>query len=77
MASLKVHYFHDCRNIMRSSGAVCTSWISDVTCGQCKGKILEAIRAMDWKELPQPVLDFFWQTADKKEESDLKVDVDF
>lgn len=53
---------------MRSNGALCTSMLADITCGQCKGRVLEAIRAMNWQTLPQSVLDFFWQTVDKMEE---------
>ncbi len=49
---LKVHLFNDCPNIYPRKdpeiGGLC-----DVTCGQCKGRVLSVIRDKDWSKLPE------------------------
>ena len=51
MATRKVHYFDDCDGFYSSRpGDVKISRdLRECTCGQCKGRILDEIRSIDWR----------------------------
>lgn len=56
MAERKKHLFIDCTNFnWRDSTAerkpFVVKSVRDVTCGQCKGKVLNVIRDLDWSTL--------------------------
>jgi len=59
----KIHYFQ-CRNSDSGNNPTFTNTLQDMTCGQCKGMILETVRASDWNKLPQEVVDYFYKVAD-------------
>lgn len=51
--ALKAHFFRDCPNTKwyaREEAVIATD-VTLTTCGQCKGRILNAIRDRDWSEL--------------------------
>jgi hypothetical protein len=51
----KVHLFTDCLGLHynRREDGIFTSDIKETTCGHCKGRLLEHIRALDWSNLPR------------------------
>jgi len=55
---LKIHFFKDCSGIHwgEHSRSVIED-ISRITCGQCKGRILEVLRQKDWSTLGQEELE--------------------
>jgi hypothetical protein len=54
----KVHYFKDCTGLQYSyrNDAAYTAALNSITCGQCKGRILERVRAADWSKIHPGVL---------------------
>jgi hypothetical protein len=71
-SSGKVHRFGDCINIPYRATAneyPVTDNIYKVTCGQCKGRILNKIRDLEWENLSldeATVMDFFAVKIDKE-----------
>jgi len=56
MSELKKHFFDDCTGFDWRTPLVAREQrmvkdIRHVTCGQCKGRVLDAIRATDWSFL--------------------------
>jgi len=53
----KKHFFGDCRGFYWRAQSVeertpyLVKDVSEITCGQCKGRILDVIRSRDWKRL--------------------------
>ena len=68
MKEHKMHYFSDCTGFpwMRSDAdrsADLTSRVAHVTCGQCKGRILDVLRKQEWIFLPDDVKALLGQLA--------------
>jgi hypothetical protein len=53
---LKTHMFACSVVTGLSSKPTMVTDLEDLTCGQCKGQILEWLRAQDWNTLPDDVL---------------------
>jgi DNA-directed RNA polymerase subunit RPC12/RpoP len=64
----KLHFFIDCdgfwhRDLAEERELHLVSQLQDITCGQCKGRILNEIRQRDWSKLASEEVAFLSRLA--------------
>lgn len=68
MACRKKHLFTDCsgfnwRDTPEERQPHVTRLIRDVTCGQCKGRVQDVVRSIDWSDLKDDEVRFLDSAA--------------